>query len=49
MLILITLVLLGVSSIQKIQSNDSDTKTVIIDRDRNQVEPVDEDETIYGG
>lgn len=41
--------LLGVNTIQKIQSEDLDTQTVIIDKDGNRVEPVTKDETMYGG
>lgn len=49
MLALLLLLLLGVSTIQKIQSNDLDTKTTILDKDGNQIEPVREDTKIYGG
>lgn len=49
MLALLLLLLLGVSTIQKIQSNDLDTKTTILDKDGNQIEPVRKDTKIYGG
>lgn len=48
MLALLLVPLLGVSKIQKIQSNDFDTKTTIIDKNGNQIEPVADDTTIYG-
>lgn len=47
-LALLLVLLLGVSKIQKIQSNDLDTKTTILNKDGNQIEPVAEDATIYG-
>ncbi|MDN6184520.1 MAG: hypothetical protein L0L95_06270 [Staphylococcus equorum] len=48
MLALLLVFLLGVSTIQKIQSNDLDTKTTILDKDGNQIESVTEDTIIYG-
>lgn len=48
MLALLLVFLLGVSTIQKIQSNDLDTKKTILDKDGNQIESVTEDTIIYG-
>lgn len=48
LLALLLVFLLGVSTIQKIQSNDLDTKTTILDKDGNQIESVTEDTIIYG-